>query len=81
VRYLHGSHTELDVGLILKGRGSAYEADWGSTDFYGPLERCRPPHMTSHSDAVFMVADVDDIDLAGGATDYQATHLMNPSPR
>jgi hypothetical protein len=71
-RYYHGSYQKLPVGTILTPRDD-YENDWGSTDFYAALEKYRPADKLSHKQSVFMVADPDDIDLAGGATDWMLT--------
>lgn len=69
-QYFHGSANELPVGTILHPRGDDYEAEWKGASFYDALERYRPEHMLAHKDAVFMVDNEDDIDLAGGATDW-----------
>lgn len=71
--YYHGSMDNLPVGTILKPRGDDYERDWAHTDFYSALDKYRPSHMLSHSQAVFMVADPDDVDLAGGGTSWLFT--------
>lgn len=71
--FYHGSYDELPVGTILKPRGDAYEADWNNTDFYEILEKYRPPGMLSHKNAVFMCDNPDDVDMAGGATDWLFT--------
>ena len=68
--YLHGSMTELPVGMILTGRGESYSSDWSNTDFYHILEKYRPSGAISHRDAVFMVGSDEDIDLAGGGTEF-----------
>lgn len=68
--YYHGSYDELPEGSVMKGRGDAYEASWKDTDFYPVLERYRPEGCLAHRDAVFMVESIDDIDNAGGATDW-----------
>lgn len=73
VTYYHGSMNHLPVGTVLKPRGTDYEQDWAHTDFYRALEKYRPGHMLSHKDAVFMVADPDDVDLAGGGTEWLMT--------
>jgi hypothetical protein len=72
-RFYHGSSEALPIGTILTARGTAYEADWEHTDFYLPLERYRPPTKLAHKDAVFMCDNPDDIDIAGGATDWLLT--------
>lgn len=69
-RFYHGSADPIEVGTVLVPRGAAYEADWSRTDFYPALERWRPADRLAHRDAVFLVGDVDDIDLAGGSTDW-----------
>lgn len=70
MRYYHGSNTRLEVGDVLTSRGANYESDWEHTDFYAVLEQHRPSHMLPHRDAVFMVGDPDDVDLAGGGTEW-----------
>ena len=57
------------MGTVLKPRDD-YENDWGTTDFYHVLEKYRPNDKLAHNQSVFMVSDPDDIDLAGGATDW-----------
>jgi hypothetical protein len=71
--FYHGSYERLDVGTILTPRGAAYEADWKDTDFYAILETHRPPEMLAHKDAVFLCDNEDDVDNAGGATDWLFT--------
>jgi len=71
--YYHGSSERLRVGTVLRARGDDYEADWKDTGFYSILEKYRPPEMLSHKDAVFMCDNPDDIDNAGGATDWLLT--------
>jgi len=70
--YYHGSYEPLKVGTILTPRKN-YELNWADTDFYWPLEKHRLNNMLSHKQSVFMVSDPDDVDLAGGATDYLLT--------
>ena len=70
MRYFHGSYIPLEVGLIMKGRGEEYEKDWCETDFYLILEKYRPKEYLPHKQAVFMTNCVDDIDNAGGATEW-----------
>jgi hypothetical protein len=65
-KYYHGSFTKLPVGTILRP-SPEYEQNWGKTNFYKILEKYRPANMISHKNAVFMVADLEDVDLAGGA--------------
>ena len=71
-RLYHGSSTLLAFGAVLKWRGQAYVDDWQATDFYAVLEFFRPEHCIAHKDAVFMVSSPDDIDAAGGATEWCA---------
>jgi len=67
--YYHGSSEYLDVGTILTPRKD-YENDWQDTDFYGSLEHYRPSNCLSHKESVFMVDNDNDIDNAGGGTEY-----------
>lgn len=69
-RFFHGSHDPFEPDFLLAPRGAAYEADWKSTDFYAALERHRPADRLAHAQAVFLVGDPDDVDLAGGSTEW-----------
>lgn len=82
MRYVHGSFDPLPVGLVLTGRGKAYAEDWSNSGFYEVLERYRPASSLAHHDAVFMVSDPDDIDAAGGGTEWCAeVRPMGPVER
>lgn len=70
--FYHGSNDELPVGTILTPRDN-YEQNWGKTDFYEPLEKYRPLSMLSHNQSVFMCDNPDDIDAAGGGTEWLFT--------
>lgn len=70
--YYHGSYDNLPVGTILTPRDD-YESNWKDTDFYGPLEMYRPKDKLSHKQSVFMCDNPDDVDLAGGATEWLFT--------
>lgn len=61
--------SDENLGTILSSRRK-YEANWGKTDFYRPLVRYKPASMLGHRDSVFLVSDKDDIDLAGGDTEW-----------
>lgn len=71
--YYHGSHIKLPPGFILTGRGSDYEISWSNTDFYQILEKYRPEDKIAHKEAVFMCGNDDDIDCAGGGTEWVFT--------
>jgi hypothetical protein len=71
-KFYHGSFDNLPVGTILTPRDN-YESNWQHTDFYAPLEKYRPSNMLSHRQSVFMCDNPDDVDLAGGATDWLFT--------
>ncbi len=70
--YYHGSYEDLPVGTVLTPREN-YEENWQHTDFYHALEKYRPNNMLAHKDAVFLCDNPEDIDVAGGATDYLLT--------
>lgn len=76
--YYHGSMNELPVGTVLTPRDD-YENDWQGTSFYTALEYWRPASMLGHRESVFMVADEDDIDLAGGGTEWM--FVVQPNKR
>jgi hypothetical protein len=69
MHYFHGSDRLLSIGTILRPQ-PGYVERWGHTPFYQVLETYRPPRMLAHHEAVFMCDNEDDIDCAGGATDY-----------
>ena len=68
-RFYHGSMVILPVGTVLKPNAN-YEENWSKTDFYTVLEKYRPKQMLSHKNSVFMCGTVEDVDLAGGGTEY-----------
>lgn len=70
--FYHGSNDELPVGTVLTPRDN-YEDNWSGTDFYAALEKYRPANMLGHKDAVFMCDNPDDVDAAGGGTDWLFT--------
>ena len=70
--YYHGSMNKLPVGTVLTPRDD-YENDWANTDFYAALEKYRPANMLSHRQSVFMCDNPEDVDLAGGGTQYLFT--------
>ena len=69
MRYFHGSAHHFETETILRGRCDAYHQDWSGTDFYRILEANRPSGSLPHAMAVFMASD-DDLDNAGGSTDW-----------
>ena len=69
-KFYHGSYDKFDVGQVLTPREDQYEKNWGPNNWYQALEEHRPPAYLQHSRSVFMVGNDDDIDVAGGATDY-----------
>lgn len=71
-KYYHGSMDELPVGTVLTPRDN-YEDNWSGTDFYAALEHYRPKHMLAHKHRLFMCDNADDVDLAGGGTEWLFT--------
>lgn len=67
--FYHGSMEYLPVGTILIPNLN-YEFSWGDTDFYKPLENYKPKGMLSHKEAVFMVDNDNNLDVAGGGTEW-----------
>jgi len=67
MRYYHGSRKPLDAGLRLRpGRGT------GEThpELDALLDAWRPEGTIPRGEAVYLVADPDDVDAAGGHTDH-----------
>lgn len=77
--YYHGSYDALAVGTVLRPRED-YEKEWGKTDFYEALEHYRPEEFLPHAKAVFMCDNPDDLDSAGGATNW-VLHVKPLTPR
>lgn len=71
--YYHGSSDNLPVGTTLTPGYDDYEDNWGNNLWYKALEKYRPNKYRSHRVSVFMVDNEDDVDLAGGATEYLFT--------
>jgi hypothetical protein len=71
-QFFHGSMEHLPEGTVLTPRDN-YQTNWGGTSFYGVLEKHRPPRYLAHHQAVFMVGNEDDVDLAGGGTEWLFT--------
>ena len=71
-KYYHGSYEYMERGLILTPRDT-YEQDWGQNRWYQALEYYRPKNMLSHKEAIFMCDNPNDIDSAGGGTDWVFT--------
>jgi hypothetical protein len=69
-QFFHGSYQKLPNGTILVPRKSEYEKIWGNNPFYFKLELYRPSNKLASKNSVFMCDNVNDIDLAGGATNY-----------
>jgi hypothetical protein len=69
-RFLHGSPMAHAEGTVLRGRGEAYVADWQGTGFHAALERWRPADALPQGGAVFMVGSLEDLDVAGGSTEW-----------
>jgi hypothetical protein len=67
--FFHGSYDFLAVGVVLKPKEN-YKEIWSKADFYCVLEKYRPEHMLAHHESVFMCDNIDDIDNAGGGTDW-----------
>lgn len=68
-KFYHGSMEKLPVGTILTPRDD-YENNWQHTSFYPALEKYRPADMLSHKASVFMCDNDEDVDLAGGGTEW-----------
>ena len=68
--FYHSSGKEFPVGTILCGRGEDYHRDWVMTDFYQILEENRPSEYIPHKNAVFFCDNDEDLDCAGGATEW-----------
>jgi len=66
----HGSMDDLPVGTILTPGEDDYEENWGNNLWFIALEKYRPMEYRQHSWSVFMVDNEDDVDNAGGGTDY-----------
>jgi len=71
-RLFHGSQKQFPVGFVLKPQlgGYAHLPDEDIARVEEIIERYRPPDKISRREAVFMVADPEEIDSAGGYDDH-----------
>ncbi len=70
----HGSQSEFTIGTILTPQIDGYVTNDDADEQHHTLERAmekyRPSHCVSRYKAVFLIADPDDIDNAGGYNDF-----------
>jgi hypothetical protein len=71
-QFYHGSEIKLPVGTILVP-STDYAVRWYDNNFYQILEKYRPSDKLAHKLSVFMCDNPDDIDAAGGSTDWLFT--------
>ena len=69
-KFYHGSHDQFEVGEILTPGEDEYEEGMENVEWYHVLHQHRPMESRQHSWSVFMTGNEDDIDVAGGSTDY-----------
>lgn len=82
MRYYHASNHNLDPGATLTGPAGSYESDWHETEFYPALDLHRPKDKLAHRDAVFLVADLEDINMvSGGAANVFEVTAQEPLSR
>jgi hypothetical protein len=60
----------LPVGTLLRPNPKGYTSESEANALESLFEQYRPPRQLSRRKAVFMVAAPDEIDAAGGYTDY-----------
>lgn len=73
--YFHGSDDFLPKGVSLINCVD-YLCKWGSAGFYRGLERHRPEQNIPHSESVFMVKELEDLEYCGGGEEY--TFIVMP---
>lgn len=73
--YYHGSQSEFPVGFILTPQPGGYAMldEDGIAEVEAILERYRPSEKIARREAVYMVRDPDEIDMAGGYLDFVYT--------
>ena len=69
-KFYHGSYDKFEVGEILTPGEDDYEEGMENVEWYHVLHQHRPMESRQHSWSVFMTGNEDDIDVAGGSTDY-----------
>lgn len=72
-KFYHGSDEHLPVGTILTARPDQFTTTWGKNDWCAILERFRPVDMLAQHDAIFMCDNDEDVDAAGGGTEWVFT--------
>ncbi|MFW5804257.1 MAG: hypothetical protein ACOCWG_03390 [bacterium] len=71
-QYFHGSYHELPPGTILTPERGNFMGTFNKDemDSHFKLEQFRPSEFLSRNNAIYMCKNIDDIDLAGGATEH-----------
>ena len=70
VRLYHGTKAKLQVGMILTPQPHGYVNDPEVAQHEAIMENARPEGALPRNQSVYMVADPDEIDFAGGYEDY-----------
>ena len=78
IEYFHGSYDELPNGTILTPDKGNFMGTFSENemDSHFKVEQFRPSNFLSRNNAIYLTQNIDDIDLAGGATDH--IYLVEP---
>jgi len=66
----HGSTKKFDVGFVLTPQGYGYAFMDSEKEIEDIFERLRPKNKLSRKNCVYLVSNIDEVDNAGGYTDY-----------
>jgi hypothetical protein len=79
-KFYHGTYKSYPMGFELKSQRDGYVQQEEHKDFETLIDRLRPEGRISRFESVFLTADPDLIDCAGGYIDviYEVTPSSNP---
>jgi len=69
IKYYHGSYNPLPIKTILSSKNGNF-MDSFNDDSHIKLEQFKPNNYLSRNNAVYMTDNPDDIDIAGGSTEF-----------
>jgi len=72
----HGSNKRMKLGTIITSRSDGYTSMESEREIEDLFEKYKPANKISRKNCVYMVSNPDDIDAAGGYSDY--IYMVNP---
>ena len=70
IAYYHGSDKKFDIGFILQPQTDGYANLESEKEIEDLFEKYKPKDKISRKNCVYLVSDINNIDMAGGGTEY-----------